>query len=165
MPGAAFALLVVAVLAVTLAFRDRLLAFAAFFVPATFLPVIFLTNHRFGFYWYLPSFGAWLWLGRLAEISAIRLRSPGLRRAAGPAMYLGCLLAVLMGGEKSRERGIAWQRAEAARVRQEVEKIPRPCPAGTARLGKDFFRGESATSATVIYRVICGDLDLAVRRD
>ena len=47
----------VAVLLVFLVLRRRLAAFFQIYVFVTFLPVIFLVNHRFAFYWYLPMVG------------------------------------------------------------------------------------------------------------
>lgn len=162
--NAAVAIVLVAAAAITVVCRDRILAFAAAFVPITFLPVIFLTNHRFGFYWYIPSFGAWLWLGRLAENAGNGLAGKALRVAARPAMYLACLAGILVGGAKARSDGLRWQRREAARFRREAGKVRRPCPAAAVRVDADFFPGEPADSATLMYRVLCGDRRLEIRR-
>jgi hypothetical protein len=55
-----------AVLFVTGLLRNRLQFFALALAVVGLLPVIFLSNHRFAFYWYLPSIGVWLWFGLLA---------------------------------------------------------------------------------------------------
>jgi hypothetical protein len=165
-PGSAksFVILCIGVLAITLACRDRLLGFAASFVPITLLPVIFLTNHRFAFYWYAPSLGVWLWLGRLAEIAGNRLRAPALRRAAEPAMYLACLLGILAGGATARRTALRLQRQEAANFRGEAESVARPCSADPTAAHPDFFRREPLDSARIIYQVVCGDRNLEFRR-
>jgi hypothetical protein len=163
--NAAFVVLCIVVLAVTLACRDRFLGFSASFVPITLLPVIFLTNHRFAFYWYGPSLGVWFWLGRLAQIAGIHLRAPALRRAAEPAMYLACLLGTLVGSATLRGRVLRWQRQEAGRFRGEAGKAARPCPADPNAVEPDFFPRESLDSARIIYRVVCGDRNLEFRRE
>ena len=163
--NAAFVVVGVAVLTITLASRDRFLAFSASFAPITLLPVIFLTNHRFSFYWYLPSLGIWLWLGRLAEIAGGRFRAPALRRAAEPATYAACLLGILVGGAPERRQSVRWEGLEAARFREEAAKAPRPCPADPNAVNPDFFPSESLDSAQLIYRVVCGDRRLRLRRD
>jgi hypothetical protein len=155
-------MLALAVLAITLTLRDRFLSFAALFVPITFLPVIFLTNHRYGFYWYLPSFGLWFWLGRLAEIARDRAPGPILRRIAEPGICLVLILGSLAGGARTRGRVLRWQRSEAERFRRMAESA-RPCAAAPVRPGPDFFPRESLDSVKRIYRVICGDRNLEFR--
>src|SRR6185503_8201630 len=47
----------VALLVLLLWLRWRLAAFFQIYVFVTFLPLIFLINHRDAFYWYFPMFG------------------------------------------------------------------------------------------------------------
>jgi hypothetical protein len=51
--------------------RSRLALFLQVYVFITFLPVIFLINHRFAFYWYLPFLGVCGLAAMLAKTVAV----------------------------------------------------------------------------------------------
>ena len=84
-PWEAWCALVIALLLICVLLRNRLALFFLSWIFITFLPVIFLVNHRFAFYWYLPFFG----VSGIAAIVAkhvtgvIEKRNPTWLAAAG----------------------------------------------------------------------------------
>jgi hypothetical protein len=89
--GAAAVLLLICVI-----LRSRLAIFFQVYVFVTFLPVIFLVNHRFAFYWYLPFLGICGFVAMLSKkmMHWIAIRIPRwLSRVAA-----ACLFVVLCWG-------------------------------------------------------------------
>jgi uncharacterized integral membrane protein len=71
--------------------RNRLAVFFQFYVFIAFLPLIFLVNHRFAFYWYLPFFGVSGLAAILAKAVAVRIeaRNPHwLVRCGASAIFI-----------------------------------------------------------------------------
>jgi hypothetical protein len=68
-------LLAAAALAAILIYRgERVALFFLGYVFLTFLPVIFLVNHRWPYFWYIPFFGVAGLIGRAAKFVETRLR-------------------------------------------------------------------------------------------
>ena len=113
-PWQAWGILVTALLLICVLLRNRLALFFLSWIFITFLPVIFLVNHRFAFYWYLPFFG----VSGLAAIVAkhvadmIEKRNPTWLAAAGGY----CVFALLCFGTFIWHRDAT--RPHRARVRQ-----------------------------------------------
>lgn len=65
--------------------RSRLALFFQLYIFIAFLPVIFLINHRYAFYWYLPFLGVAGLMAMLAENVAglIEIRNPSWLAKAG----------------------------------------------------------------------------------
>jgi hypothetical protein len=76
--------------------RSRLAIFFQLYVFVTFLPVIFLVNHRFAFYWYLPFLGICGFAAMLSKnvMRLIAIRNPQWLSPVAAT----CLFVVLCGG-------------------------------------------------------------------
>lgn len=83
----------VVLLLVFVLLRSRLAIFFQFYVLVTFLPVIFLINHRYAFYWYLPFLGVSGLIAMLAKDVAgvIENRNPEWLSKAGAYSVLALL--------------------------------------------------------------------------
>ena len=117
-PWQAWGTLDTALLLICVLLRNRLALFFLSWIFITFLPVIFLVNHRFAFYWYLPFFG----VSGLAAIVAkhvadmIEKRNPTWLAAAGGY----CVFALLCFGTFIWHRDAT--RPHRARVRQRAQE-------------------------------------------
>jgi hypothetical protein len=131
-PWQAWGILVTALLLIFVLFRNRLALFFMSWIFITFLPVIFLVNHRFAFYWYLPFFG----VSGLAAIVAkhvadmIEKRNPRWLAAAGGycVFALLCLGTFIWVTDATRPYR-AWVRQQAQEYRRFVtglEALPSP---------------------------------------
>jgi hypothetical protein len=86
--------------------RSRLALFFEFYIFITFLPVIFLINHRYAFYWYLPFLGMAGLVAILAKEVAdlIETRNPrGLAKAGEYSVFaMLCWAMFLVHKESNR---------------------------------------------------------------
>ena len=73
--------------------RNRLALFFLLYVFISFLPVIFLINHRFAFYWYLPFLGICGLAAMLADSIAFQISARNPRWLGEGAAY--CIFALL----------------------------------------------------------------------
>ena len=93
----------------------RVMSFAAMYVVVTLLPVIFLVNHRFDFYWYIPFFGLALFAAvATTQVSAWMRRHTSYRTAIVSGIVLLPLFCV---------QHYLFQKRRAAPYRQEYELI------------------------------------------
>jgi hypothetical protein len=103
----------VALLLLFVLLRNRLALFFQFYVFITFLPVIFLINHRFAFYWYLPFLGVSGLGAVLAKNvdSVIETRNPQwLGKGSTYALFaLLCWGSFLMNREANRPQRAWWK--------------------------------------------------------
>jgi hypothetical protein len=100
--------------------RNRLALFFLLYVSITFLPVIFLINHRFAFYWYLPFLGLCGLAAILTSGIASRITARNPQWLAGAGAYsifaLLCWGTFLLHEEVNRpERSWLKQRADEYR--------------------------------------------------
>ena len=133
-PWQAWGILVTALLLICVLLRNRLALFFLSWIFIMFLPVIFLVNHRFAFYWYLPFFG----VSGLAAIVAkhgagvIEKRNPTWLAVAGGycAFALLCLGTFIWFREATRtDRAWVSQRAKEYRgLVTGLEALPSPSP-------------------------------------
>jgi hypothetical protein len=117
--------------------RQRLALFFGLYVFITFLPVIFLINHRFAFYWYLPFLGVCGLAAMLAKkaYSVIERRNPRwLAQGGATAVFvLLCLLVFLVHKETNRPK-MSWWKGLAREHRAFVtglRALPTPLPGET----------------------------------
>jgi hypothetical protein len=75
--------------------KNRLAVFFQLYVLITFLPVIFLVNHRGAFYWYIPFFGA-CGLAAVLVDAATRMVGPYIPR--GLREITACLIFIFLCG-------------------------------------------------------------------
>lgn|SRR5262249_48999368 len=127
----------VALLLVVALSRQRLALFFVLYVFITFLPVIFLINHRFAFYWYLPFLGVSGLAAMLAKAaySVIELRTPRwLAQGVASAVFvLLCWLVFLVHKEANRPK-MSWWKDRAHEHRAFVaglRALPTPPPGET----------------------------------
>ena len=135
-PWQAWVTAFVVLVLISLLLRSRLALFFLSWVFITFLPVIFLVNHRFAFYWYLPFFGISGLAATLANHVADMIQRRNGRWLAAAAGY--CLFAVLCFGtfilhKDTTELRIqrAWGRERAKEYRGFVtglQALPPPPP-------------------------------------
>src|ERR1700746_1360862 len=102
----------VALLLVLALSRKRLALFFVLYVFITFLPVIFLINHRFAFYWYLPFLGVCGLSAILAKkvYSVIEIRNPRwlTQGGASAAFVLLCWVVFQVHKEANRPKMSFW---------------------------------------------------------
>lgn len=111
--------------------RSRLAFFFLSYVFVTFLPVIFLINHRFAFYWYLPFLG----ICGLAAMSAasivywIMARNPSsIGEAAVYSLFALLCLGTFLFHEKVTRRERSWAKQCADEYRAFVTGLERLSP-------------------------------------
>ncbi len=126
-----------ALLLLFLVLRWRLAAFFQIYVFITFLPLIFLVNHRDPFYWYFPMLGVCGLAALITrEIAAwLMPRIPDQRLAAYAIIVFAalCLKMYDFSREATEPRRL-WQHGIAREYRAFVEKVqalPRPQPGET----------------------------------
>jgi hypothetical protein len=117
--------------------RQRLALFFGLYVFITFLPVIFLINHRFAFYWYLPFLGVSGLAALLAKAAygVIERQNPRwLAQGGASAVFvLLCLLVFLVHKETNRPK-MSWWKDRAREHRAFVKGLrglPTPPPGET----------------------------------
>jgi hypothetical protein len=127
----------VALLLVLALSRQRLALFFVLYVFITFLPVIFLINHRFAFYWYLPFLGVSGLAAMLAKkvYSVIEMRIPRwvAQGVASAVFVLLCWLIFLVHKEANRPK-MSWWKDRAHEHRAFVtglRALPTPPPGET----------------------------------
>jgi hypothetical protein len=133
-PWQAWGTLITALLLICVLLRNRLALFFLSWIFIMFLPVIFLVNHRFAFYWYLPFFG----VSGLAAIVAKRLaamiekRNPTWLAAAGGYCVFALLcLGTFMWLKNATGPHRTWVRERAREYRGFItglEALPSPSP-------------------------------------
>ena len=122
-PWQVWSILVIVLLLICVLLRNRLALFFSSWMFITFLPVIFLVNHRFAFYWYLPFFG----VSGLAAIVAkyvayvVEKRNPTWLAAAGGycVFALLCLGTFILLRDATRPQW-AWVSQQAHEYRRFV---------------------------------------------
>ncbi len=124
-----------------LVMKRRLAAFFQIYVFITFLPLIFLVNHRDPFYWYIPMFGvcglAALLTRAIASILTSRIPEARLAPYASVVFAALCLGMYFHSSGATRSRRL-WQHGIAADYREfvkSVQALPTPPPGETL-----FFR-------------------------
>jgi hypothetical protein len=127
----------VALLLVFALLRNRLALFFQSYVFIAFLPVIFLINHRFAFYWYLPFLGVCGLAAMLAKTVAalIGTRIPHwlVESGASVVFILLCRGTFLVHKEANRPQR-SWVRDRASEYRAFVtglRALPAPPPGET----------------------------------
>jgi hypothetical protein len=83
--------------------RQLLALFFGLYVFMTFLPVIFLINHRFAFYWYLPCLGVCGLAATPAKevYSVIEMRNPRwLAQGGAAAVFVLLWLGYFPGAQR-----------------------------------------------------------------
>jgi hypothetical protein len=166
-------LLVLAALAsLGLVLRDRLMIFGLAFAAITMLPTIFLVDHRFAFYWYIPAIGVWLSVGQLAArfVRAIGERLPtalqSLRVVLVCALLLVACAGVKLQADTFRAPRVEWTRAYAATFRDYIDSIvaqPDPPPQASFDV-RDAPPAFDSEGLTTLYRVLFDRTDITVRR-
>ena len=158
----------VALLLVLALSRQRLALFFVLYVFITFLPVIFLINHRFAFYWYLPFLGVSGLAAMLAKkvYSVIEMRIPRwvAQGVASAVFVLLCWLVFLVHKEANRPK-MSWWKDRAHEHRAFVtglRALPTPPPGETMFFDSkpSHFDETVLLSAT---QVVLGRTDLRVR--
>jgi hypothetical protein len=117
--------------------RNRLALFFQVYVFITFLPVIFLINHRFAFYWYLPFLGVCGLAAMLAKTVAVSIetRNPHwlVEGGASVVFILLCWGIFLVHKEANRPQR-SWVRGRTNEYRAFViglRALPTPPPGET----------------------------------
>jgi hypothetical protein len=117
--------------------RNRLALFFQSYVIIAFLPVIFLINHRFAFYWYLPFLGVSGLAAMLAKSVAVSIetRNPHwlVECGASVVFILLCWGSFLV-HEKANRPQRSWERALTGEYRAFVtglRALPAPPPGET----------------------------------
>jgi len=155
-----------------LVLSDRVMMFGLAFTAITALPVIFLVEHHFAFYWYLSAIGIWTSVARLAQrgTALIRRRSRLSRRwsAALPVavLFVTAALVEVQDGEYRTPR-VEWTRARAAMFRDFVESVvaqPDP-PAAAVIQVADAPAAFDNQALTTVYRVVYDRNDIVVTRE
>jgi hypothetical protein len=169
-PGLALGVLAVITVAAA-ALRDRRMLFGLAFAAITLLPVIFLVDHLFAFYWYLSGIGVWICVGQLgARMSALAIRRfEDLWRGVAwlaPVALLALVLALIeVQAREYRAPRVEWARAYAASFRAYVDSIvaqPDPAP-GAVMDVRDAPSAFDSTGLTTLYRVLYDRTDIIVR--
>lgn len=133
--------------------RSRLALFFQVYVFITFLPVIFLINHRFAFYWYIPFLGVCGLAAMLARTVAVPIetRNPHwlVECSASVIFILLCWGSFLVHKEANRPQR-SWARARTNEYRAFViglRALPKPPPGETlffdshpSLFNEDFLR-------------------------
>jgi hypothetical protein len=122
----------VALLLLFLVGKRWLAAFFQIYVFVTFLPIIFLTNHRDPFYWYFPMVGVCGLAALLtrAIASPLRARIPEPRAAAyGTVVFASLCLGMYASSREATLLRRLWQQGIARDYREFVESVrARPAP-------------------------------------
>ena len=105
---------------VSVLLRNRLALFFQLYVLIAFLPVIFLINHRFAFYWYLPFFGVCGFAAILANSIAVRVETRNPRWLVGcgasVVFVLLCWATFLLHKDATRQKR-SWARDQTNQYR------------------------------------------------
>ena len=117
--------------------RNRRALFFLLYVALTFLPVIFLVNHRFAFFWYIPMLGVCGLLAMAVKVAHERLShllAPRYLPVAQVAVLV--IAAALHGSVQSHKSRYAhnWGTEVAREYRQfvqDVQSLPAPAPGET----------------------------------
>jgi hypothetical protein len=117
--------------------KHRVAAFFQIYVFITFLPLIFVVNHRDPFYWYIPMFGvcglAALLTRAIWSLLASRIPEERLAPYASVAFAALCLGMYFYSSSATKSRRL-WQHGIAADYREFVESVqalPTPPPGET----------------------------------
>ncbi len=155
----------------SLMLRDRAMLFGMAFAGVAMAPVIFLPNHLFAFFWYLPSIGIWISIGQLTHhVSETVVGRMGERlRFGGPlvsACVAGAVFALAQVPARENRANLAqWTQDYAGVFRNYVAQIrtlPEP-PRGATIEAQDPPRPFNAAGITMVYRVLYGRQDIRVR--
>ena len=117
--------------------RNRLALFFQMYVFITFLPVIFLINHRFAFYWYLPFLGVCGLAAMLAKTVAapIETRNPHwLVECGASVVFILLCWGTFLAHKEANRRQRSWERALTGEYRAFVtglRALPAPPPGET----------------------------------
>ena len=117
--------------------RNRLALFFQSYVFIAFLPVIFLINHRFAFYWYLPFLGISGLAAMLAKTVAIPIetRNPHwLVECGASVVFILLCWGTFLVHEKANRPQRSWERALTGEYRAFVtglRALPAPPPGET----------------------------------
>jgi hypothetical protein len=149
--------------------RSRLAIFFQLYVFVTFLPVIFLVNHRFAFYWYLPFLGICGFAAMLSKnvMRLIAIRNPQwLARVAATCLFVVlCWGIFVLQKETSRTHQTSLMKTQADEYRGFIaglRSLPPPQPAETIYFDSlpPHFKASLLFFAT---RVAFGRTDLRVK--
>jgi hypothetical protein len=152
--------------------RDRLMIFGLAFAAITMLPIIFLVDHRFAFYWYISAIGVWMSVGQLAARfeRGVTGRLPNVQQLVQALLVVSLILIALAGielqGRTFRARRVEWTRAYAATFRDYVDSIvagPDPPPQASLEV-RDAPQAFDSEGLTTLYRVLFDRTDISVRR-
>jgi hypothetical protein len=155
-------------LVISVLLRSRLAIFFELYVFVTFLPVIFLVNHRFAFYWYLPFLGICGFAAMLSKnvMRLIAIRNPQwLTRVAATCLFIVlCWGIFALQKETSRtQRSLMKTQADEYRgFIAGLRSLPPPQPVETIYFDSlpPHFEASLLLFAT---RVAFGRTDLRVR--
>ena len=117
--------------------RSRLAIFFQLYVFVTFLPVIFLVNHRFAFYWYLPFLGICGLVAMLSKnvMRLIALRNPQwLTRVAATCLFVVLCWGIFVLQKETNRAQRSWMRTRADEYRgfiASLRSLPPPQPLET----------------------------------
>jgi hypothetical protein len=117
--------------------RSRLAIFFQLYVFVTFLPVIFLVNHRFAFYWYLPFLGVCGFVAMLSKnvMHWIAIRIPQrLSRVAATCLFVVLCWAIFVLQKETSRPQRSWASTRANEYRgfvASLRSLPPPQPAET----------------------------------
>ena len=156
---------------VALVLSDRVMLFGLVFSAITALPVIFLVEHHFAFYWYLSAIGVWTSFARLVQRGTvlIRRRSRLSKRwpVALPLAVLVIAAALVELQAEYRAPRVEWTRARAVMFRDFVDGVvaqPDPPAAAVIQVANapDAFDNQALTT---LYRVLYDRNDIVVTRE
>jgi hypothetical protein len=155
-----------------LALNDRVMMFGLAFTTITALPVIFLVEHHFAFYWYLSAIGVWTSVARLVQRGTVlirrRFRLSARWSAALPLAVLVITAALVEGQDGTyRTPRVEWTRARAAMFRDFVDSVvaqPDP-PAGAVINVADAPEAVDNQALTTVYRVLYDRNDIVATRE
>jgi hypothetical protein len=117
--------------------RSRLAIFFELYVFVTFLPVIFLVNHRFAFYWYLPFLGICGFAAMLSKnvMRLIAIRNPQwLTRVAASCLFIVLCWGIFVLQKETNRPQISRMRTQADEYRgfvASLRSLPPPQPVET----------------------------------
>jgi hypothetical protein len=169
-PGLALGVLA-AITVAGVALRDRVILFGLAFAAITVLPVVFLVDHLFAFYWYLSGIGIWLCVGQLgARLTGLAIRRfEEVRHGVAwlaPVALLALVLALIeVQAREYRAPRVEWTRAYAASFRAYVDTIvaqPDPAPGAVIDV-RDAPSAFDSTGLTTLYRVLYDRTDIIVQ--
>jgi hypothetical protein len=148
--------------------RSRLAIFFQLYVFVTFLPVIFLVNHRFAFYWYLPFLGICGFAAMLSKdvMRLITIRNPQwLARVAAACLFVVLCWGIFVLQKEASRTQRSLMKAQADEYRGFIaglRSLPPPQPAETIYFDSLPPHLE-ATLLLFATRVAFGRTDLRVR--